>query len=435
MAAVFNLKEKSTGDLEVTVSGEEWTSALDKAFKKLAKEVSIPGFRKGKVPENMLKKYVNENQVMVEAIDSNLNAWLISGMTEAGVEPISQPSVNIKSMDATGATLVYTFEVEPEVKLGEYTGLAYNVKETSVSDEELDAEINRMRKTYAEMTTVEGEAENGDTVVIDYTGFKDGVEFDGGKAEGHHLVLGSNSFIPGFEDQLVGVKAGEDREINLTFPEDYFAEELKGAPVVFKVHVSEVKREVLPELNDEFAEDVNIPGVETVDDLKGKVRERLETNKKNSAENEAEEGLMNSLAETAEVEIPESMIKQEEQYLVNQLASRVQQFGMNFNDYIKAMGKTVEQIMEDYKENAEKQVKLRLVLEAIAKKENLLPTEEQVEEEFKKIADQYQMEVEKVKSALDAEMIKNDLKVSLAVDFVKEKANKNVVKAEENSAE
>lgn len=434
MAAVFNLKEKSTGDLEVTVSGEEWTNALDKAFKKLAKEVSIPGFRKGKVPEKMLKKYVNENQVMVEAIDANLNAWLISGMTEAGVEPISQPSVNIKSMDATGATLVYTFEVEPEVKLGEYTGLDYNVKETTVTDEELDAEINRMRKTYAEMETVE-EAENGDTVVIDYTGYKDGVEFDGGKAEGHHLVLGSNSFIPGFEDQLVGVKTGEDREINLTFPEDYFAEELKSAAVVFKVHVNEIKREVLPELNDEFAEDVNIPGVETVDDLKAKVRERLETNKKNAAENEAEEELMNSLTEKAEVEIPESMIKQEEQYLVNQLASRVQQFGMNFNDYIKAMGKTAEQVMEDYKENAEKSVKLRLVLDAVAKKENLLPTEEQVEEEFKKIADQYQMEVEKVKQALDAEMIKKDLSVSLAVDFIKEKANKIVVKAEENSAE
>lgn len=367
MAAVFNLKEKSTGDLEVTVSGEEWTNALDKAFKKLAKEVSIPGFRKGKVPEKMLKKYVNENQVMVEAIDANLNAWLISGMTEAGVEPISQPSVNIKNMDANGATLVYTFEVEPEVKLGEYTGLDYNVKETTVTDEELDAEINRMRKTYAEMETVE-EAENGDTVVIDYTGYKDGVEFDGGKAEGHHLVLGSNSFIPGFEDQLVGVKTGEDREINLTFPEDYFAEELKGAAVVFKVHVNEIKREVLPELNDEFAEDVNIPGVETVDDLKAKVRERLETNKKNAAENEAEEELMNSLTEKAEVEIPESMIKQEEQYLVNQLASRVQQFGMNFNDYIKAMGKTAEQVMEDYKENAEKSVKLRLVLDAVAKK-------------------------------------------------------------------
>ena len=434
MAAVFNLKEKSTGDLEVTVSGEEWTNALDKAFKKLAKEVSIPGFRKGKVPEKMLKKYVNENQVMVEAIDANLNAWLISGMTEAGVEPISQPSVNIKSMDATGATLVYTFEVEPEVKLGEYTGLDYNVKETTVTDEELDAEINRMRKTYAEMETVE-EAENGDTVVIDYTGYKDGVEFDGGKAEGHHLVLGSNSFIPGFEDQLVGVKTGEDREINLTFPEDYFAEELKGAAVVFKVHVNEIKREVLPELNDEFAEDVNIPGVETVDDLKAKVRERLETNKKNAAENEAEEELMNSLTEKAEVEIPESMIKQEEQYLVNQLASRVQQFGMNFNDYIKAMGKTAEQVMEDYKGNAEKSVKLRLVLDAVAKKENLLPTAEQVEEEFKKIADQYQMEVEKVKQALDAEMIKKDLSVSLAVDFIKEKANKIVVKAEENSAE
>lgn len=435
MAAVFNLKEKSTGDLEVTVSGEEWSNACNKAFKKLAKEVSIPGFRKGNVPEKMLKKYISENQAMMQAIDDNLNNWLISGMKETGVEPISRPNVDIKNMDATSVTLVYTFEVEPEVKLGEYTGLDYKVKETVVSDEELDAEINRMRKTYAEMETIDGEAENGDTVVIDYTGYKDGVEFEGGKAEGHNLVLGSNSFIPGFEDQLVGIKAGEDRDINLTFPEDYFAEELKGAAVVFKVHCSEVKREVLPELNDDFAQDVNIPEVETVADLKNKVRERLEENKKNSAENEASEELMNSLVEKAEVEIPETLIKEEEQNLVNQLAGRVQQFGMNFNDYIKAMGKSVEDLMEDYKENAEKSVKLRLVLEAVAKKENLLPTEEQLEEEFKNIADQYQLDVQKVKEVLDAELVKKDLKVSMAVDFIKDKANKIIVKAEENSAE
>ena len=292
-----------------------------------------------------------------------------------------------------------------------------------------------MRKTYAEMVTVDGEAENGDTVVIDYTGLKDGVEFDGGKAEGHNLVLGSKSFIPGFEDQLVGVKAGEDREVNVTFPEDYFAEELKGAAVVFKVHVSEVKREVLPELNDDFAADVNIPGVETVDELKAKVRERLETSKKNAAEREADEALMLEVSNSSEVEIPETLVKEEEQNMVNQMAGRIQQFGMNFNDYLKAMGKTVEQLMEDYKEDATKSVKLRLVLEAIAKQENLVATDEQVEEEFQKIADEYQMEVSKVKEALDAELIKKDLSVSLAVDFIKDKANKTVVKAEENSAE
>ena len=372
---------------------------------------------------------------MMQAVEDNMNAWLIAGMQEANVEPISRPSVDIKSMDAMGVTLVYTFEVMPEVKLGNYVGLDYAVKETVVTDEEFDNEINRMRKTYAEMVTVDGEAENGDTVVIDYTGLKDGVEFDGGKAEGHNLVLGSKSFIPGFEDQLVGAKAGEDRDVNVTFPEDYFAEELKGAAVVFKVHVSEVKREVLPELNDDFAADVNIPGVETVDELKAKVRERLETSKKNAAEREADEALMLEVSNSSEVEIPETLVKEEEQNMVNQMAGRIQQFGMNFNDYLKAMGKTVEQLMEDYKEDATKSVKLRLVLEAIAKQENLVATDEQVEEEFKKIADEYHMEVSKVKEALDAELIKKDLSVSLAVDFIKDKANKTVVKAEENSAE
>ena len=435
MAAVFNLKENSTGDLEVTVSGEEWSNAVDKAFKKLANKISIPGFRKGKVPAQMLEKYVSENERMMQAVEDNMNAWLIAGMQEANVEPISRPSVDIKSMDAMGVTLVYTFEVMPEVKLGNYVGLDYAVKETVVTDEEFDNEINRMRKTYAEMVTVDGEAENGDTVVIDYTGLKDGVEFDGGKAEGHNLVLGSKSFIPGFEDQLVGVKAGEDRDVNVTFPEDYFAEELKGAAVVFKVHVSEVKREVLPELNDDFAADVNIPSVETVDELKAKVRERLETSKKDAAEREADEALMLEVSNSSEVEIPETLVKEEEQNMVNQMAGRIQQFGMNFNDYLKAMGKTVEELMEDYKEDATKSVKLRLVLEAIAKQENLVATDEQVEEEFQKIADEYQMEVSKVKEALDAELIKKDLSVSLAVDFIKDKANKTVVKAEENSAE
>ena len=435
MAAVFNLKEKSTGDLEVTISGEEWSNAVNKAFKKLANSITIPGFRKGKVPAKMLDKYVSENQRMVQAVEDNMNTWLIAGMQEAGVEPISRPDVNIKSMDATGATLVYTFQVMPEVKLGNYEGLDYKVKETTVTDEELAAEIDRMRKTYAENETVEGAAEEGDTVVIDYTGLKDGVEFDGGKAEGYSLKLGSKTFIPGFEDQLVGTKAGEDKDVNLTFPEDYFAEELKGAAVTFKVHVHEVKREVLPELNDDFAADVNIPGVENVEQLKAKVRERLEENKKNTAEREADEALVEEISKVSEVEIPEVLVQEEEQQMVNQMAGRVQQFGMNFNDYLKAMGKTVEELMKEYEENATKSVKVRLTLAEIAKKENLVPTDEQVEEEYQKIADQYQMDVAKVKEALQPEMIKSDLQNSMAFDFVKDKANKSVVKPEENSAE
>jgi trigger factor len=435
MAAVFNLKEKSTGDLEVTISGEEWSNAVNKAFKKLANSITIPGFRKGKVPAKMLDKYVSENQRMVQAVEDNMNTWLIAGMQEAGVEPISRPDVNIKSMDATGATLVYTFQVMPEVKLGNYEGLDYKVKETTVTDEELAAEIDRMRKTYAENETVEGAAEEGDTVVIDYTGLKDGVEFEGGKAEGYSLKLGGKTFIPGFEDQLVGTKAGEDKDVNLTFPEDYFAEELKGAAVTFKVHVHEIKREVLPELNDDFAADVNIPGVENVEQLNAKVRERLEENKKNTAEREADEALVEEISKVSEVEIPEVLVQEEEQQMVNQMAGRVQQFGMNFNDYLKAMGKTVEELMKEYEENATKSVKVRLTLAEIAKKENLVPTDEQVEEEYQKIADQYQMDVAKVKEALQPEMIKSDLQNSMAFDFVKDKANKSVVKPEENSAE
>lgn len=435
MAAVFNLKEKSTGDLEVTISGEEWSNAVNKAFKKLANSITIPGFRKGKVPAKMLDKYVSENQKMVQAVEDNMNTWLIAGMQEADVEPISRPDVNIKSMDATGATLVYTFQVMPEVKLGNYEGLDYKVKETTVTDEELAAEIDRMRKTYAENETVEGAAEEGDTVVIDYTGLKDGVEFEGGKAEGYSLKLGSKTFIPGFEDQLVGTKAGEDKDVNLTFPEDYFAEELKGAAVTFKVHVHEIKREVLPELNDDFAADVNIPGVENVEQLNAKVRERLEENKKNTAEREADEALVEEISKVSEVEIPEVLVQEEEQQMVNQMAGRVQQFGMNFNDYLKAMGKTVEELMKEYEENATKSVKVRLTLAEIAKKENLVPTDEQVEEEYQKIADQYQMDVAKVKEALQPEMIKSDLQNSMAFDFVKDKANKSVVKPEENSAE
>ena len=272
--STWTLKEKSMGDMNVTIEGEEWKNAVKKAFNKIAKNAKIDGFRKGHVPAAMLEKKVSMAERQAQAIEDNANEWMRKAFEELNLTPISQPQLDVKSMDDEKAELVFTFAVMPEVELGEYKGLKYEVEAAEVTDEELNEEIDRMRKQYSDLETVEGEAQEGDTVKIDYEGFKDGVAFEGGKAENYGLKLGSGSFIPGFEDQLIGCKAGDEKELNLTFPEDYHAEDLKGAAVVFKVKVHEVTREVLPELDDDFAKDTNIPNVETVEDLKNTVKER-----------------------------------------------------------------------------------------------------------------------------------------------------------------
>ena len=237
----WTLKEKSVGDLEVTVSGEEWTKAVKKAFNKIAKNVTIDGFRKGCAPVALIEKRVSEAERYYQAIDDNANTWMRNAMEENNLQPISQPKLDIKSVDAEKAELVFTFAVYPTCEVTDYKGLTFTDVSTRVLKKEIDAELDRMRENYADMETVDGEAQDGDTVNIDYEGFKDGVAFEGGKAEGYNLTLGSKSFIPGFEDQLVGAKAGEEKELNLSFPEDYPAEDLKGAAVVFKVKVNKVE--------------------------------------------------------------------------------------------------------------------------------------------------------------------------------------------------
>jgi trigger factor len=241
----WTLKEKSTGDLEVTIEGEEWTKAVEKAFNKIAKNVTINGFRKGAAPKNLLEEKVSAGERQIQAIEDNANEWMRAALKENNLEPISQPQLDVKSADANKAVLVFTFAVQPEVKVKDYKGLPYAMEDTSVSDDEFNAELNRMRETYADLQTKDGAAEKGDTVNIDYEGFKGDVAFDGGKAEGYNLELGSNSFIPGFEDQLIGAKAGEDKELKLKFPEDYHAEDLKGAEVTFKVKVNSVQTKVM----------------------------------------------------------------------------------------------------------------------------------------------------------------------------------------------
>lgn len=418
----WTLKEHSNGELVMTISGEEWKTACEKAFNKIAKGITLPGFRKGSAPKKMLRKYVSGEQVRYQAVDDNANDWFLKALKEKDLTPVSRPSLDLRNMSEESVDLVFEFTVSPEVKLKDYKGLPYHLGDTSVSDDEVKEEIDRMRSTYADMEVKDGAAEDGDTVNIDYEGFKDGVPFEGGKADGHNLVLGSGSFIPGFEDQLIGAKAGDEKELNLTFPQDYSAEDLAGAAVVFKVKVNEVKHKVLPELDDDFAKDVNAPGVETVDDLRKSVRERLEGNKKASAERSADSELYKALSEAAEIDLPQVMIDDEAEQMVNQSLSQLQQYGMDPSQYLKMMGQTIDQLKESYKEQAEQQVRLRLVLEEIAKQEQIEVSDEELENEYQDLAKAYNLDVQRIKASIGAEMLKQDILNRKAGEFVKEHA-------------
>ena len=418
----WTLKEKSVGDLTVKIEGKEWADAVKKAFNKIAKNVSINGFRKGQAPKALIEKRVSDNERFITAVDDNANVWMRTALEAEKLVPISQPQLDIKAVDANGVELVFTFAVMPEVKLGDYKGLEYNLDEVAVSDEEVDAELNRMREQYAEVQTKDGAAAEGDTVNIDYEGFKDDVAFDGGKGTNYDLVLGSHSFTPGFEEKLVGVKAGEEKDLNLTFPENYHAKDLKGAAVVFKVKVNEVKTKVLPEVNDEFAKDVNATGVETVADLKNMIRTRIEDGKKSQAENKADTALMDKLVENAEIDLPEVLVEEEVNNQIQQLAQQISQYGMNFNQYLSMMGKKIEDVRAEYTDNATKTAKLRLILEEIAKVEALEPTEEDFENEYNNIAAQYNMPVDQVKTYISVDMLKRDVRNEKAYAFVKENA-------------
>lgn len=429
MNTEWELKEKSTGTMTVTVDGEDWKKAVDKAFRKLGSKAEIKGFRKGQVPAKMLEKIIPERERWIEAVNDNANEWLRAGLDDKKLEPISRPMLDVKDMDADHVAVTYDFAVRPEVEMGEYKGLDYTVADSEVSDDELNAELDRMRKQYADMEVKDGEAADGDTVNINYEGFRDGVAFEGGKAENYNLTLGSHSFIPGFEEGLVGVKAGEDKELNLTFPEDYYHEDLRGASVVFKVHVNEVKHEVLPELDDDFAKDVNAPGVENVEDLKKLVKDRLTSSKKSKAEDEAEEKLIDQLIAAEKVDLPEVMIDNEVEDMVSNRENYFKQQGLTLDMYLKYTGSDLDAFKKSLRPDAERTVRMRLALEKIAELEKLEPTDEDYEKEYKNIADAYQMDIDTVKKLVDKSYITEGLRSQLAMDFVKKNAKGAVEEA------
>ncbi|MDQ0975639.1 trigger factor [Neobacillus niacini] len=420
MTVKWEKLEGNTGVLTVEVSAEKVNEGLTAAFNKVVKTVNVPGFRKGKMPRPMFEKRFGVESLYQDALDILLPEAYGNAIDEAGIEPIDRPDIDIEQMEK-GKELIFkaTVQVKPEVTLGEYKGLEVEEFDTTVTDEDVAKELETLQNRQAELVVKEeGTAELGDTVVLDFEGFVDGEAFEGGKAENHSLELGSGSFIPGFEEQLVGVATGESKDVEVTFPEEYHAAELAGKPAVFKVTVHEIKGKELPALDDEFAKDVD-DEVETLDALKEKIRTRLEDSKKHEAEHHLRDSLVEKAAENAQVEIPEVMVTNEVNRMLQEFEQRLQMQGMNLELYFQFSGQDENALREQMKEEAVNRVRVALTLEAIAKSENIEATDEDVNAELEKMAGMYNMTVDNIKAALGGvDGIKGDLQKQKAVEFL-----------------
>lgn len=420
MSVKWEKQEGNVGVLTVEVDAATVNAGLDTAFKKVVKQVNVPGFRKGKMPRQLFEKKFGVESLYQDALDVILPEAYANAVEEAGIEPVDRPEIDIEKMEK-GENLIFTAKVtvKPEVKLGEYKGIEVEKFDTTVTDEDVEAELKTLQERHAELVVKEeGPAEAGDTAVIDFEGFTDGVAFEGGKGENYSLVLGSNSFIPGFEDQVIGLETGAEKDIEVTFPEEYHAAELAGKPAVFKVKVHEIKTKQLPELDDEFAKDVD-DEVETLAELQEKTKAKLEHDKKHEEEHFIQDAVIGKAVENAQIDVPEVMISNEVDRMMNDFAQRLQQQGLNLELYFQFSGQDEAALRGQMQAEAEGQVRTSLVLEAIAEAENLEATDEDVEAELNKMAQVYNMEVDAIKKALgNLDAVKGDLKIKKAVDFL-----------------
>ncbi|WP_322962124.1 trigger factor [Listeria innocua] len=424
MSVKWEKQESNVGKLTFEIEQEKVKEGLDRAFVKVRKTLNVPGFRKGKVPRQIFNQRFGEEALYQDALDILLPEVYSQAIDEAGIDPVDTPQVNIESMEK-GETWVLTADVtvKPEVKLGDYKGLEVEKRETELTTEELEAELKQLQERQAELVVKEdAPAENGDTVILDFEGFKDGVAFEGGQAENHSLELGSGQFIPGFEEKLVGLKAGDEADIELTFPEEYHAEDLAGQPVVFKVKLHEIKTKEVPALDDELAKDID-EEVETLDELKEKISKRLQEAKEDSVAQAKQEEVIAKAVENAEVDIPHAMVHHEADHLMNHFAQDLQAQGLTPELYYQFTGQTEEAMHAQMEKDAEKRVKMNLVLEAIAEAENIEPTEEAIDEEISTLAEKYGMEKDAVRAALgDMSELKSDLKIRKAIDVLLDSA-------------
>lgn len=419
MTATFEKTATNEGVLTFSIPQEEIQQGLTIAFNKVKGNLNVPGFRKGKVTHQVFNRMFGEEALYEDALNAVLPKAYDAAVAEAGLDVVAQPKIDVKSMEK-GQDWVITAEVtvKPEVKLGEYKNLTVAKQEREVTDADVEERLNQKRNQQAELVVVEEPAKEGDTVVIDFEGFKDGVAFEGGKGENYSLELGSGSFIPGFEDQLVGAKAGDDVEVKVTFPEDYQAEDLAGQEAIFKVKVHEVKEKELPELDDEFAKDVD-DEVETLDELKAKIREELTATKASQAQEAVHDEALRKAVENAEVvELPHVMVHDEVHRAMDEFLNNMQRQGISPEMYYQLTNSTEADLHKQFEQDAELRVKTNLVIEAIVKAENLEATEEEIEKEIAELAETYNMPVDQVKRLLTTDMLSHDITMKKAIDLV-----------------
>ncbi|MDG4498963.1 trigger factor [Streptococcus suis] len=420
MSVSFEAKDTNRGVLTFTIDQDAIKPELDRVFNKVKKDINLPGFRKGHLPRAVFNQKFGEEALYQDVVNALLPAAYEAAVAEAGLEVVAQPKIDVVSMEK-GQDWTINAEVvtKPEVKLGDYKNLTVSVEATKeVSDEEVDAKIERERNNLAELVIKEGAAEEGDTVVIDFVGSVDGVEFDGGKGENFSLGLGSGQFIPGFEAQLVGHAAGEEVNVEVTFPEDYQADDLAGKSALFVTKIHEVKAKEVPALDDELAKDID-EEVETLDELKAKYRKELETAKEIAFDDAVESAALELAVENAEiVELPEEMIHEEVHRAINEFLGGLKQQGISPDMYFQITGTTQDDLHKQYEADAEKRTKTNLVVEAVAQAEGLEATEEEINKEIEDLAATYNMEVEQVRNLLSSEMLTHDIAVKKAVEVI-----------------
>ena len=421
MNSKWTLNEHSEGVLEVVVDGEAWENAQKKAFNDFKKNVSIKGFRTGKVPEALLKKQISKEAIYDRAVEGVANEALVEAIKEHNLELVARPTLDYKDASDESVTLVINCVVSPEVTLGEYKGLDIHKDEVNVTDEDVEAELSKVQDRFADwVLREEGQpAEDGDQVTIDFVGKKDGEPFEGGSGENYPLELGSNTFIPGFEEQLVGVKTDDVKDVTVTFPEDYQAADLAGKEAVFTVTVHDIKYKDRPEVNDELIAQLKRDGVETVEKFKEVTKEDLTKERERAADEKFTNDLMEAISDNATVEIPAVMIENEVDNLYRDFTNRMQQSGFTAEQYFAATGQTEDDLKATMRPDAQRRVKGSLVLDAVIKAENIEISDEDVEKEYTEMSTLYNMDVEQIKKLLPAENIKDDLAQQKALELIK----------------
>ena len=408
--------------VNVKVEGADWTKALDQAFARKQKTVKVDGFRAGKVPRDIFEKKFGKEALFLDAADMSVQVAYIKAMTDSKLIPVVQPEVDIKSIDENGVEFVFTITTKPEVVVKKYKGLNVKPGKVEVTDEEVNHELGHLLERYTELVVKEeGKVENGDIAVIDFEGFKDGVAFDGGKGENYSLEIGSNTFIPGFEDQVIGMSTGEEKDLNVTFPEDYGAADLAGQAVVFKVKVNEIKQKVARELDEEFFEDLGMEGINSEESLKEQIKESIKAQKEAEAENKYVDALLEAIAKNVEVDVPQTMVDEETDRLVGRFEEQMKMQGISLDLYYQFTQSNEEALRSQMEKEAYNNVLYRLMLEQIMTEEKIEVTKEEAEKEAEELAKKYQMDKDEfLKQFGGIDMVQYDLEVRKTIELLKE---------------